>query len=55
MMTKVVDAHTHEERISKQAKICHYLQCGGSHITQGGNIDNNNQFGAKKNVFLYIM
>ena len=29
MMTKVVNAHTHEERIIKQAQTCHCLQCGG--------------------------
>ena len=35
MMTRVEKAHTHEERIIKQAQICHCLQCnvGGSHIT----------------------
>ena len=48
MMTRVVKAHTHEGRIIKQAKICHCLQCGGSHITQGGNIDNNNLVGRRK-------
>ena len=29
MMTRLVNAHTHEERIIKQAQTCHCLQCGG--------------------------